>query len=123
MSPEAGEELSRLFDFVEAGKLPKSAIPRLFYCGHELLHGTAPEKHEYMCASCQSKFGPQDLIEENEGFEKWLTNYTCPNCKQKDTIYNITEEAPSKWRCRECKYEFLEHNGTVCPKCKAVSNL
>ncbi len=122
MTPHAQEEFLRLHDLIEAGKLPKTAMPRFFHAGHELLHGIYLSNRQYKCIKCEQEFSSTSDNPLNE----------CPNCAATSKpriegglfgdFFDVTEDGWNRWRCRECKHEWEAINGTICPECKAESH-
>jgi rRNA maturation endonuclease Nob1 len=102
------KELDKLFDLVESGVLPESAIPRMFYFGHTALHSTYKKVRSYKCISCMN-------VWESE------TSDVCPTCLTHENVYDITGDSQmSFWECKACKHQFEAKDGTVCPKCGDV---
>lgn len=56
MHPDAAKQLARLVDEVDAGRLPESAIPRLFYQGHTLLEVYEGTEAKWECVSCNHQW-------------------------------------------------------------------
>lgn len=105
MHPAAEKELAKLLDFIDGGKLPESAIPRLFYCGHTMLRRILAESL-YRCVDCGK--------ETREG--------EVPCACGSRNVYNIARSSQAEWECVECKNQWISDDGTKCPKCGAVKN-
>lgn len=88
------EELDRIATLVDAGELPPTAIPRLFYFGHNVLYGIAVTVHRYKCIACKNE------VESSTALE------SCPQCQSKTDFFDITEHE-TKWQCvdEECRHE------------------
>ena len=56
MYPDAEKELVKLFELVESGELPKTAIPRMFYFGHVLVCTYYERNRKYRCLKCKKDF-------------------------------------------------------------------
>lgn len=117
MHPDTADYISRLMDLVDEGRLPESAIPRLFYSGHEVVCGFVPDARKYKCIECNAEW----IITDEQAKE--LTILSCPFCHSvgSDTIdnviFDITERPPPRWRCRTCKHEWESDDGHDCPSC------
>lgn len=70
MHDAALEEFKQLLDDVSSGKLPESAIPRLFYMGHRMVYSLDTPRGwaHWECVSCKHQW------------EAW-DGTTCPACK------------------------------------------
>ena len=102
MHSDAEKKLARLVDLVDERKLPKSAIPRLFYQGHTLLHGFSASERRYKCVNC--------------GKEGSMPECSCGS----DDIFDISNDREAKWECVECKHQWIAEDGTKCPACGVV---
>lgn len=112
MHPDAAKELVHIEDLVNAGKLPETAIPRLFYMGHEVLYGHHVDDRKYQCASCGHGF--QNIEYDDEA--KTCNELCCENPE----IYDVTEDGLTHWRCVDCKHEWDSTDGTFCSSCGRV---
>jgi rubrerythrin len=117
-SPQAAKEFTKLLDLVEEGELPDTAIPRMFYFGHKLLHGIHEPMRRFKCVECKSEW---TLMDDLKSDPPVYSDSTCPVCKTKDNVYDITgDDQLGRWQCLECQHEWTGKDGTVCPKCGAV---
>lgn len=104
MHPDAEKKLARLVELVDEGKLPESAIPRLFHQGHTLLFCIAADERRYKCASCGA-----------EGSGAVPDRCSCGS----DDIFDISHDREAKWECVSCNHQWVAEDGTKCPACGA----
>lgn len=118
MSPQFSKYLSKMSDLIDQGKLPLSVIPRLFYYGHEMLHGIISDIRKYKCIDCNME---------------WEGEAICPSCgvdesgrlvgDYEDKIWDITGDSQlARWRCYNCSHEWTSEDGKTCPECQTVCN-
>lgn len=105
MTEEFAKELAALSDEIDAGRLPETAMPRLFYCGHDLLYGIQGDPRTFKCLPCQVEW---------EGVKD-----ACPQCGVSDNVYETTDNRIARWRCKSCKHEWEARDGHNCPACGA----
>jgi len=110
MHEDAIKDIERICDLVDQKKLPKSAIPRLFYMGHKVLHGFASDEKCYKCIACgkESHF-------TRENFKKIPNHCECGGCDA--DFFDITPDEESRWECIQCQHQWTSHDGTKCPAC------
>ncbi len=106
MHPDAADELERLVDLIDEGKLPETACPRLFYQGHKLLYGIYVEDRTYKCVACGKEGTLKNIPEHCE----------CGS----DDVFDITNDKEGKWECVKCKHQWIAWDGTICPACGEV---
>ena len=104
MHSDAEKKFARLIDLVSEGRLPESAIPRLFYQGHTVLYGISVSERRYKCVNCGK-----------EGSS--ASECSC----ESDDIFDITNDRDAKWKCVECQHQWVGEDGTKCPACGATS--
>ena len=116
MHPDFAKKLGGLSELVEQGKLPKSAIPRLVYCGHKLLYTIWSPISTMFCVTCQYEW----TINFDEENKTW-GDQACPKCNSENDVYDVTDSFNNvKWRCRFCKHEWISGDGYTCPSCKVT---
>lgn len=120
MRQEFADYLILMSNLTDEGKLPDNIFPRFAYCGHEVINTFSDDDgiQAYKCITCNH------IWPSHKGREQ-----ICPSCSQEDnseygvTIFNITpQERTAKWRCKDCKHEWVAEDGTTCPACKSVRN-
>ena len=117
MHESAAKELLKLCDLVEEGELPDTAIPRLFYFGHKMLHGIHQPERKFKCVGCKNEWTRIDDLQSDPPV---YSDSTCPTCGTKDNVYDITgDDQIARWQCVECQHEWTGKDGTLCPECGA----
>lgn len=110
MRDECSQELRRICNLVDEGKLPKEAIPRLFHAGHKVLHGLAADVYKSKCITC-----------EKEWSSAWGSKKDSSKCEcGSDDVFDITPEQETSWECRKCQHQWVSMEGTQCPSCGAI---
>lgn len=107
MNTTHGKCLSRVFQLVETGHLPETAIERLAYCGHKLVNSFdwGIEQQAFKCVSCDSEW---------VGSKK----HVCADPEVFRTNYLQT----ALWRCLKCSYDWEGPDGVQCPWCDACEH-
>jgi len=120
ISEEVSKAFTRMGDLIDEGKLPLEVIPRMFYCGHKLLHTVHQEMRKLKCVACAHEW------EAKENFKAKIYPVSiCPNCNANndeiDNVYDITgDDQVAWWQCVKCEHKFCSQDGTVCPECGEV---
>jgi len=118
MHPDGFKEFEKLFDLIDAGKLPHEAITRMCYFGHEVIGEPRTPIRKLKCVTCEHAWS----VKENHDVSPIeYADETCPNCKTYDHVYDITGDRLVRWRCKEkeCKHEWEAEWGYKCPSCGA----
>ena len=108
MMPEAAAEFHRLLNLIDQGVLPKTATPRFFYFGHDIVYtyGERLEDEAYKCVTCSAE---------------WLGQgeHTC----EKPDVHQTNVRRDARWRCRSCKAEWDGEDGMKCPTCGTCAHV
>lgn len=112
MSPEFEKYLARMCDLIENGKLPDTAIHRLFYTGHKYLGNVEVWPQKIKCITCDKEWS----------FEKGEKQEICHHKStfdEENEIFDITDRSNSPlWKCVKCDHKWQGKNGNICPSCK-----
>jgi len=115
MRQEFADELSKMATLVESGQLPETAIPRLFWFGHEHIGQFCSHEHDLKCVRC----GLEWRVKDNPEIDPPVyADCSCPLCKTDANVYDITQgKQIGLWRCTACKHEWESEDGKTCPAC------
>lgn len=107
MHPDYVKTLNRIFDLVESGQLPETAVSRLFHMGHKVLYcfGHGPESEEWKCVGCGATW-------------KGVHEHSCSASE----VYVTNYLRGARWQCLRCKHEWEGEDGIRCPACQACEH-
>lgn len=114
------EEINLLAKRIESGEIPKSAMPKFFFPGHEVLHGYTG--NVWFKCSCGHTWSISESVCHLNYQKDKKIQYQCPSCgktgKDDDNFWYVEHNHVCKWQCLECKHQWISEDGTVCPLCK-----
>lgn len=107
MSPEGAKHINRIFELVESGQLPETAVSRMFHMGHKVLYcfGHFPEDEKWKCVGCGKTWTGTEAHSCTDT-EVYVTNYL----------------RGARWQCCACKHEWEGVDGIRCPACQACEH-